>query len=311
LRWLDSSRSINSSGQANLPEFSGELRQDVATEIDLFLRSVLLEDRNVQELLTADYTFLNERLARHYGIPKVQGAQFRRVRLEDENRHGLLGKGAVLLHTSYGNRTSPVVRGAWVLDKLRGTPPAPPPPNVVTDLTTPPGAQPKTMRAMLEEHRANPTCNMCHGVIEPHGLPLERFTVTGQWRDVDWQADCAHRFESDNAGRQGNRRSGRPAPRPVGPPWQFVQALTVKLMMYALGREIEPRDMPQVRAIVRDAAKNDYRFSSLVAGLYRVMHSACRHWRSEGHGSDQKASFSQDVCSGARASPSDCRCSMQ
>src|SRR5882757_2107317 len=132
------------------PEFSAELRQDVATEIDLFLRSILLEDKNVEDLLTADYTFLNERLARHYGIKTVPGAQFRRVHLEDENRYGLLGKGAVLLHTSYGNRTSPIVRGAWVLDKLRGTPTAPPPPNVVTDLSTPPGAQPKTMRAMLE-----------------------------------------------------------------------------------------------------------------------------------------------------------------
>jgi len=125
------------------PEFSAELRQDVSTEIELFLRSVLLEDRNVEQLLTADYTFLNERLARHYGITTVHGAQFRRVRLEDENRYGLLGKGAVLLHTSYGNRTSPVVRGAWVLDKLRGTPPAPPPPNVVTDLSTPPARSPR------------------------------------------------------------------------------------------------------------------------------------------------------------------------
>jgi hypothetical protein len=249
------------------PEFSTELRQDVATEIDLFLRSILLEDKNVEELLTADYTFLNERLARHYGIKTVPGAQFRRVHLEDENRYGLLGKGAVLLHTSYGNRTSPVVRGAWVLDKLRGTPPAPPPPNVVTDLSTPPGAQPKTMRAMLEQHRANPTCNMCHGVIEPHGLPLERFTVTGQWRDVDWQANAP--IDSKVTMPDGKEIEGPADLRRalLSRPGQFVQALTVKLMMYALGREIEPRDMPQVRAIVRAAAKNDYRFSSLVAGI--------------------------------------------
>src|SRR6516225_519129 len=249
------------------PEFSTELRQDVATEIDLFLRSILLEDKNVQQLLTADYTFLNERLARHYGIKTVSGAQFRRVHLEDENRYGLLGKGAVLLHTSYGNRTSPVVRGAWVLDKLRGTPPAPPPPNVVTDLTTPPGAQPKTMRAMLEQHRANPTCNMCHGVIEPHGLPLERFTVTGQWRDVDWQANAP--IDSKVVMPDGRELEGPADLRRalLSRPGQFVQALTVKLMMYALGREIAPYDMPQVRAIVRDAAKNDYRFSSLVAGI--------------------------------------------
>src|SRR5262249_19648233 len=191
LRWLDLLEVNKFEWDKQIfPEFNAELRQDFATEIDLFLRSILLEDKNVEQLLTADYTFLNERLARHYGITTVHGAQFRRVHLDDENRYGLLGRGAVLLHTSYGNRTSPVVRGAWVLDKLRGTPPAPPPPNVVTDLTTPPGVAPKTMRAMLEEHRANPTCNMCHGVIEPHGLPLERFTVTGQWRDVDWQANA-------------------------------------------------------------------------------------------------------------------------
>src|SRR6202163_1459144 len=146
LRWLDLLEVDKFDWDKQIfPEFSAELRQDVSTEIDLFLRSILLEDKNVEELLRADYTFLNERLARHYGIKTVHGAQFRRVHLEDENRYGLLGKGAVLLHTSYGNRTSPVVRGAWVLDKLRGTPPAPPPPNVVTDLSTPPGAQPKTM----------------------------------------------------------------------------------------------------------------------------------------------------------------------
>src|SRR6202165_1919688 len=249
------------------PEFSTELRQDVATEIDLFLRSILLEDKNVEELLTADYTFLNERLARHYGITTVHGAQFRRVHLEDENRYGLLGKGAVLLHTSYGNRTSPVVRGAWVLDKLRGTPPAPPPPNVVTDLSTPPGAQPKTMRLMLEEHRKNPTCNMCHGVIEPHGLPPERFTVTGQWRDVDWQANAP--IDSKVTMPDGKELEGPADLRRalLSRPGQFVQALTTKLMMYALGREIGPQDMPQVRAIVRAAAKNDYRFSSLVTGI--------------------------------------------
>jgi len=268
LRWLDLLEVAKFEWDKQIfPEFSAELRQDFATEIDLFLRSILLEDKNVEELLTADYTFLNEKLAKHYGITTVHGAQFRRVHLEDENRYGLLGKGAVLLHTSYGNRTSPVVRGAWVLDKLRGTPPAPPPPNVVTDLTTPPGMQPKTMRAMLEQHRANPTCNMCHGVIEPHGLPLERFTVTGQWRDVDWQANAP--IDSKVAMPDGTEIEGPADLRRalLSRPGQFVQALTVKLMMYALGREIAPQDMPQVRAIVRDAAKNDYRFSSLVAGI--------------------------------------------
>jgi hypothetical protein len=268
LRWLDLLEVDKFEWDKQLfPEFSAELRSNFTTEIDLFLRSILLEDKNVEQLLTADYTFLNEKLAKHYGIANVHGEQFRRVTLKDENRYGLLGKGAVLLHTSYGNRTSPVVRGAWVLDKLRGTPPAPPPPNVVTDLSTPPGAAPKTIRAMLEEHRKNPTCNMCHGVIEPNGLPLERFTVTGQWRDIDWQANAP--IDSKVTMPDGSEVEG-PADlrrslllRPGG----FVQALTTKLMMYALGREIDPQDMPQVRAIVRAAAKDNYRFSSLVAGI--------------------------------------------
>ena len=268
LRWLDLLEVNKFEWDKQLfPEFNAELRQDFSTEIDLFLRSVLLEDKNVEQLLTADYTFLNERLAKHYGIKDVQGAQFRRVTLKDENRYGLLGKGAVLLHTSYGNRTSPVVRGNWVLDKLRGAPPAPPPPNVVTDLSTPPGAAPKTIRAMLEEHRKNPTCNMCHGVIEPNGLPLERFTVTGQWRDIDWQANAP--IDSKVTMPDGSEVDGPADLRRslLHRPGQFAQALTQKLMMYALGREIAPEDMPQVRAITRAAAKDNYRFASLVAGI--------------------------------------------
>jgi hypothetical protein len=267
-RWLDLLEVNKFEWDKQLfPEFNAELRSDFMTEIELFLRSVLLEDKNVEQLLTADYTFLDERLAKHYGIPTVHGAQFRRVHLDDENRYGLLGKGAVLLHTSYGNRTSIVVRGAWVLDKLKGTPPAPPPPNVVTDLSTPPGAAPKTLRAMLELHRANPTCNMCHGVIEPHGIPLEHFTVTGQWRDVDWQANAP--IDSKVTMPDGKELDSPADLRRalLSRPGGFVQALTTRLMMYALGREISPYDMPQVRAIVRDAAKNDYRLSSLVLGI--------------------------------------------
>ena len=248
-------------------EFSPELRADIETEIDLFLRSVLLEDRNVQELLSADYTFLNQRLAEHYGIANVRGPQFRRVTLENDARRGLLGKGAVLLRTSYGDRTSPVLRGAWVMEKLVGTPPSPPPPGVETDLTTPPGEQPRTIRARLEEHREDSTCNFCHGVIDPFGLPLENFTVTGQWRDSDWQADApidATTVLPGNVAIEGPTELRHTLLRR---PDQFVQAFTEKLMTYALGRELEYHDMPQVRAIVRAAAQDDYRFSAIVTGI--------------------------------------------
>jgi hypothetical protein len=249
------------------PEFTEALRGDFAQEIRLFLASVLLEDKDVRTLLTADYTFLNERLARHYGVPSVVGPQFRRVVLEDPRRHGLLGKGAVLLRTSYGDRTSPVLRGAWVLDKLMGTPPTPPPPGVETNLSTPPGEKPKTLRARLEQHRTNQVCKSCHAVIDPYGLALENFTATGRWRDYDEEADAPIDASAELS-------TGKSVAGPVELTAallerqdQFVQALTQKLMMYALGRELEYYDMPQVRAIVREAQAHEYRFSAIVAGI--------------------------------------------
>jgi hypothetical protein len=249
------------------PEFSEGLREDFAKEIELFLASVLTEDKDVRTLLTADYTFLNERLARHYGVPDVVGPQFRRVALDDARRHGLLGKGAVLLRTSYGDRTSPVLRGAWVLDKLMGTPPTPPPPGVETNLTQAADEVPKTLRARLEHHRESPVCKACHGVIDPYGLALENFTATGRWRDRDEAAD-------EPIDSHAELTSGRAVTGPVDltaalleRPDQFVQALTQKLMMYALGRELEYFDMPQVRAIVRSAQAKDYRFSAIVTGI--------------------------------------------
>ena len=233
------------------PEFNEGLRQDFAEEIRLFLGSVLLGDRNVQTLLTADYSFLNERLAKHYGIEGVAGPQFREVRLDNPVRHGLLGKGAMLLRTSYGNRTSVVLRGAWVLDKLMGTPPTPPPPGVETNLDTPAGEQPKTVRARMELHRKNPTCAACHGVIDPYGLALENFTATGAWRTVDKDAGAPIDPQSELSG-------GRPVDGPaaltkalLARDDQFVQAMTQKLMMYALGRELEHYDMPQDRKSTR------------------------------------------------------------
>jgi hypothetical protein len=249
------------------PEFTEALRGDFAQEIKLFLKSVLLEDRDVRTLLTADYTFLNERLARHYGVPSVVGPQFRRVVLEDARRHGLLGKGAVLLRTSYGDRTSPVLRGAWVLDKLMGTPPTPPPPGVETNLSTPAGEKPKTLRARLEQHRTDHVCKSCHAVIDPYGLALENFTATGRWRDYDEEADAPIDASAELSTGKAVAGPVELAAALLDREDQLVQALAQKLMMYALGRELEYFDMPQVRAIVREAQAHDYRFSAIVAGI--------------------------------------------
>jgi hypothetical protein len=231
------------------------------------MTSVLLEDRPVTELMTADYTWLNERLARHYGVDGVYGPQFRRVALADERRWGLLGKGAVMLGTSYGDRTSPVLRGNWVLERLMGTPSAPPPPNVETDLSVLPGQKPTTLRARLEQHRANPSCNQCHGVIDPIGLALENFSVTGRWRDRDMQADEAINASTVMPG--GIAIDGPVDLRRelISKPEKFVRTFTAKLLMYALARELEYFDMPQVRAIVDAAAGNDYRLFDIVMGV--------------------------------------------
>jgi mono/diheme cytochrome c family protein len=248
------------------PQFNEDLREDFATEIELFLASILLEDRNVEALLTAEHSFVNDRLAEHYGIDGIYGPQFRELVLADTDRHGLLGKAAVLMRTSYGNRTSPVLRGAWVLETLLGTPPTPPPPDVETDLTTPEGEQPETIRARLEQHREAPNCNGCHGVIDPWGIALENFTVLGEWRDFDRDADAP--IDAATTLPSGTTIEGPVELREaiLARQDQFVQALTGKLMMYALGRELEYHDMPQVRRVVREAA-DDYRFASIVTGI--------------------------------------------
>jgi hypothetical protein len=249
------------------PAFNADMRKNFETEIRLFLASVLLENRSVLDLINADYTFVNESLARQYGIPGVFGQQFRRVTLKDENRWGLLGKGAVLLRTSYGDRTSPVLRGAWVLERVMGTPPAPPPPNAATDLSVPPGQKPTTVRARLEAHRTNKTCLACHGLIDPPGLALENFDVTARWRTVDAAAkepiDASTQLTSGVVlrGPADLRRflSSRQD--------QFPTTVTKRAMMYALNREIEYFDMPQVRQIVRDAAASNYTFAAIVTGI--------------------------------------------
>ena len=268
LKWLDLDDLGAVEPDPNLfPTFNEQLRQDMAVEIESFVASVLLDDRGVSDLLTADHTFLNERLARHYGITSVLGPQFRRVTLDDSRRRGLLGKGAVLLRTSYGDRTSPVLRGAWIMDKLMGTPPTPPPPDVETDLSNPEGEAPRTLRARLESHRAKPGCNQCHGVIDPLGLAMENFDAIGRWRERDAQA-----------GAPIDARTVLPNGRPVDGPAElrqalfggrdlFVRAFTERLMMYALGRELESHDMPQVRAVVRRAAAQDDQLSAIVSGI--------------------------------------------
>jgi len=249
------------------PTFTEALRHDMASEAGSFVASILLEDRNVGDLLTANHTFLNERLARHYGVASVFGPQFRRVTLDDARRWGLLGKGAMLLRTSYGNRTSPVLRGAWVMGKLMGTPPTPPPPDVDTDLSNPKGAPPKTLRALLESHRSKAGCRQCHGVIDPIGLALENFDAIGRWRDMDTEAKAP--IDASTELPTGQTVNGPAELRHAifGGRDLFVRAFTEKLMMYALGRELGYYDMPQVRAVVRRAAAQDYQLSAIVSGI--------------------------------------------
>jgi len=251
------------------PQASGLLdpRALFKEELRLFIDSVLRSDRSVTELLTADYTFLNERLAMHYGIETVKGAQFRRVTLDNKARYGLLGKAAILNLTANPNRTSPVLRGAWILDRLLGTPPAPPPPNVEALSENRAGQPPKTVRERIEQHRSKPGCMGCHGIMDPLGFALENFDTVGQFRTIDPQTmtpiDTTGVLPDGTAikGPEDLRRAL------VARPDQFVQALTENLLTYALGRSMDYRDMPAVRKIVRSAATGDYRFESIVLGI--------------------------------------------
>jgi mono/diheme cytochrome c family protein len=268
MRWLnvDDLKAVDPDTRL-FPRFNEALRQDFSTEIRLFLADVLLQDKSVLELLSADYSFLNDRLATHYGMRDVLGSQFRKVQLSDQNRRGLLGKSAVLLRTSYGDRTSPVLRGAWVLEKLLGTPATPPPPGVETNLTPKDGAQPTTLRARLEIHRQAKSCNQCHGVIDPIGLAMENLDVTGAWRTrdtglpVNASTVLPNGVAIDGVGQLREQLLARPD--------QFVQTITGRLLMYGTGREVEPADMPQIRQIVRNTAKNNYHFFDIVKAVAR------------------------------------------
>jgi hypothetical protein len=249
------------------PDFDDNLRQSAIRETELLFETIVREDRPLTELLSADYTYMNERLAKHYGIPNLYGDQFRRVALTDERRFGLLGQASVLTLSSYPNRTSPVSRGNYVLTNILGTPAPSPPPNVPTLPEN--TAEKLSMRARMERHRADPVCASCHQLMDPIGLVLERYDGIGRWRDED-NGEAV----TDYGSPIHVLRDFGPIDGPVdlrnailSQPERFVRTATEKLMTYALGRQLTPADMPTARAIVRRAADNDYRFSSLVLGI--------------------------------------------
>ena len=252
------------------PDFDDNLRDALHTEIEMFFTSIIREDRSVMDLLTADYTFVNERLAKHYGIPYVYGTHFRRVTLQDDVRRGLLGKGALLMVTSHPHRTSPVLRGKWILENVLGAPP-PGPPDVVPPFeeSTEP-SKPKSVRERMEQHRRNPVCASCHRMIDPAGLALENFDAVGAWRTRD---GGTRGTPIDASGQlvDGTQINGVNELRAalVRDPNVFVQALTERLLTYALGRGLTASDMPAVRTIARDAQKENYRFSAVVLGIVR------------------------------------------
>jgi hypothetical protein len=249
------------------PSFDTDLRDAFAKEMELFADSILRDERrSVVELLTASHTFVNERLARHYGIPGVLGDRFRRVELTDPHRWGLFGKGSVLLATSYPDRTSPVLRGAWVMEHVLGVPPTPPPPGVETNLTAS-TERPTSVRERLALHRTQSSCNHCHGVIDPLGQALENYDAIGEWR-------ARERDSGVTIDSTGNLADGRPVNSPTElreaiaeEPEKFVQTVAQNLLTYALGRRVEHYDMPAVRAIVREAAESDYSFAAIVTGV--------------------------------------------
>lgn len=249
------------------PTYDESLLQGFEKETEMFVASTVREDRPVSELLDADYTYLNERLARHYGIPGVYGSRFRRVTLPNhDQRGGLLAQGALLVTTSYPDRTSPVLRGKWLLNNIFGTPIPPPPPGVNATLETKPGTIPPSMRERLAQHRTQSTCNSCHSVIDPLGFSLENFDVIGGWRTVD---EAGKPVDASGTTAGGTKINGLPGLRAalLKDPEQFPRTLTEKLMAYALGRRIEYYDHPEIRKIVRDSAAKQYRWSSLILGI--------------------------------------------
>jgi len=252
------------------PDFDGNLRNSLQRETEMVFRTIVQEDRSVVELLDSDFTFVDERLARHYGIPGIRGSRMRRVMLpEDSPRRGLLGHGSILTLTSAANRTSPVVRGKWILENVLGAPPPQPPPGVETNLEKDPEQVKVTsLRQRLELHRANPTCAACHRLIDPVGLALENFDNTGKWRTMDGKTA----IDASSQLADGTQVDGPVALRRalVARSDVFVTVMTEKLLTYATGRAMRPEDMPAVRGIVGAMAPNHYRFSSMVLGVVRT-----------------------------------------
>jgi len=247
-------------------EFDENLRAAFQKEIELFFEAMLREDRSVVDLLNSDFTFVNERLARHYGISNIYGSSFRRVTLKDEARMGLLGKGSVLVVTSLPNRTSPVARGKWVLENVLGTPPPPPPPNVPA-LQEDKTSQKLTMRQRMEKHRANAVCASCHARMDPLGFALDNFDAIGRWRTTETEGKIP--IDVSGALPDGTKFQGPVELRNLlmAHPEQFVTTLTEKMLTYALGRGVEYYDQPAIRGILREAAPKNYRWSALVLAI--------------------------------------------
>ncbi|HYL39630.1 MAG TPA: DUF1592 domain-containing protein [Bryobacteraceae bacterium] len=251
------------------PNYDESLLQAFRRETELFIASTLREDRSVIDLLDANYTFVNERLARHYGIPGIYGSRFRRVTLPNhDQRGGLLAEGALLATTSYPDRTSPVLRGKWLLNNILGLSVPPPPTEVDRNLETKPGAKPASIRERLAQHRQDPSCNGCHSVIDPLGFALENFDAIGGWRTVD---ESGQPVDASGATVSGAKVEGLAGLRALllSEPEQFPRTVTEKLMAYALGRRLDYYDRPAVRLIVRDAAAHEYRWSSIILGIVK------------------------------------------
>ncbi|MDT8399130.1 MAG: DUF1592 domain-containing protein [Pseudomonadales bacterium] len=269
----------------NFPNFDAKLKAAFRTETEMFVSSIIQEDRSVLDLLTADYTFVNDRLAAHYGIPNIYGSHFRRVPQNNPNRRGLLGQGSVLTVTSYPNRTSPVLRGKWVMENILGAPPPSPPPNVPALGENTQGAAALSVRERLVLHQKNPSCAGCHSVLDPLGFALENFDAVGRYRNKD---------EGGQIDSSGNLADGTPVNGAISlqqallaKPDVFVNTFTEKILTYALGRGLEYYDMPVVRQIGRTAARDDYRFSALIKAI--VNSAPFRLKRADGAGSETLA----------------------